>query len=69
MHSYHVRTDYDVLYDATRAEAEKWSPARLTITLSLMLSKKPVDEARWGAVDAISDLLGRITPPVWRQGM
>jgi hypothetical protein len=42
---------------------------RLTIALDLMLSLWPSDEARWGSIDAITDLLGQIKPPMWRQEM
>ena len=69
MSSYQGRTSYDRLYEATQVEARYWSPICLTIALTLMLAKQPQDEARWGAVDAVTDLLGRIKPPVWRDEM
>jgi hypothetical protein len=69
MPGYQVRTSYDVMYDATRAEAQSWAPMQLTLALRLILMSEPKDEVRWGAVDAISDLLGQIVPPGWRQEM
>ena len=49
--------DYDQMYDATRLVAQFWSRTLLAITLGVMLSKFPANEAIWGAADAIADLL------------
>jgi hypothetical protein len=54
---------YDRLYDATRANAFGWSSARLAIALPLMMRRGEKSESAWGAIDAIADLLGQITPP------
>ncbi len=69
MSSFQVRTSYDVLYDATRATAWNWSVVFLMINLDLMMTKGSQDEAKWGVIDALTDLLGRIEPPAWRQEM
>jgi hypothetical protein len=56
MGSNKVTTEYDCLYDATRAEALNWSPARLRISLGLIMHRGEQHEAWWGPIDAISDL-------------
>ncbi len=62
MASFQIRTSYDVLYDATRAAGWSLSVISLAVNLDLMLAKGSQDEARWGVIDALTDLLGRIEP-------
>jgi hypothetical protein len=67
MASFQVRTNYDRLYETTRNEALTWSTIRLALSLDLLMHRGVQSEDWWGAIDAITDLLGKMSPPVWRK--
>jgi hypothetical protein len=67
MSSFQVRTRYDRLYETTRKSGLKWPTVRLAISLELLMHRGSQSEDWWGAIDAITDLLGKIAPPAWRQ--
>jgi hypothetical protein len=67
MTSFQVRTRYDRLYEATRKAGLTLPTTRLALTLEFLMQRSAQGEGWWGAIDAITDLLGRIAPPSWRQ--
>jgi hypothetical protein len=67
MTSFQVRTKYDLLYETTRGVGLKLPATRLALSLEFLMRWSAQGEEWWGAIDAITDLLGRIAPPSWRQ--
>ena len=63
------RTTYDKQYENVTRDAFFWPPARLIVCLKLAFSKKPQNEADWGVVDALADLLAKTKPGEWHQGL
>jgi hypothetical protein len=66
MTSFQVRTRYDRLYETTRRAAVGWSTIRLSVSLHLVMHRGTEGEEWWGAIDALTDLLGKIASPHWR---
>jgi hypothetical protein len=67
MTSFQSRKPYDHLYETTREAALTWPMVGLAISLELLMHKGAYSEEWWGAIDAVTDLLGKRAPPVWRE--
>jgi hypothetical protein len=50
-------------YADTLAEAAGWSNEMLTVALGAMMSHTDKTDDTWGAIDALTDLLGEIERP------
>ena len=57
------RNGYAESYSAMRMQALDWTVGRLSGRMRAMLDQDTVTEANWGAIDALAELLGGISPP------
>lgn len=58
---------YISMYHAIRIEAVLWPRAQIMESLKRLLCGRYQSEARWGAIDALTDILGKIEPPEPRE--
>lgn len=54
---------YISVYHAIRIEAGLWPHDEILDHLTRLLAGRHQSESRWGAIDALTDILGNIEPP------
>lgn len=57
-------TNYDRLYDTVLGKMSSWTTPMLLNMIASLLTSAESDEANWGAIDALTDIVRTRSPPM-----